>query len=105
VRVAGPAELVCRRVGLVVGAPGGQVQIELLRRDDVDAIVCGEINEWETCEYVRDAAFFGRPKGLVVVGHANSEEQGMAYLATWLRPHLPGLPIVHVPSGDPLRTI
>jgi putative NIF3 family GTP cyclohydrolase 1 type 2 len=105
VRVTGPGELTCRRVGLVVGAPGGQAQIDLLRRDDVDAIVCGEINEWETCEYVRDAAFFGRPKGLVVVGHANSEEQGMAYLATWLRPHLPDVPIVHVPSGDPLRTI
>jgi putative NIF3 family GTP cyclohydrolase 1 type 2 len=105
VRVAGPDELICRRVGLVVGAPGGRMQIELLGRNDVDAIVCGEINEWETCEYARDAAFFGRAKGLIVVGHANSEEDGMAYLATWLRPHLPGLPIAHVPSGNPLRTI
>jgi putative NIF3 family GTP cyclohydrolase 1 type 2 len=105
VRVAGPNDLICRRIGLVVGAPGGQMQIGVLGHDDVDAIVCGEINEWETCEYARDAAFFGRPKGLIVVGHANSEEQGMAYLATWLRSHLPNLPITHVPSGDPLRTI
>lgn len=105
VRVAGPANMVCRRVGLLVGAIGGEAQIRLLQRDDVDAIVCGEINEWETCEYARDAELLDRPKGLVVVGHANSEEAGMAYLAAWLRPHLPGVLIAHVPAGDPLRTV
>lgn len=103
VRVAGPADMVCRRVGLLVGAIGGEVQIGVLGRDDVDALVCGEINEWETCEYVRDAALAGRPKGLIVAGHANSEEDGMAYLAEWLRPHLPGVLVTHVPAGDPLR--
>ncbi|MDQ5850744.1 MAG: Nif3-like dinuclear metal center hexameric protein [Chloroflexota bacterium] len=105
VRVTGPDDLVCRRVGLLVGAPGGRMQMAALQRDDVDAIICGEINEWETSEYVRDAAFFGRPKGLIVVGHASSEEDGMAYLARWLRPHLPGVPITHVPAGDPLRVV
>jgi putative NIF3 family GTP cyclohydrolase 1 type 2 len=104
VRVTGPDDLICRRVGLLVGASGGRSHIEALRRDDVDAVICGEINEWETCEYVRDAVFFGRPRGLIVVGHAPSEEDGMKYLATWLRPHLPGVPIHHVPAGDPLST-
>ncbi|GAC1363786.1 MAG: hypothetical protein NVSMB42_23490 [Herpetosiphon sp.] len=105
VRLTGPDEMICQRVGLALGAVGGEAQIATLRRDDVDAIICGEINEWETCEYVRDALFSGRPKGLIVVGHANSEEQGMAYLATWLRPHLPNVTITHVPAGDPLRVI
>ena len=105
VRVSGPADLRCRRVALLVGAIGGAVHIATLRRDDVDALVCGEINEWETCEYARDAAFHGRPKGLIVVGHAASEEAGMAYLAEWLRPLLPGVPVAHVPAGEPLRQI
>jgi putative NIF3 family GTP cyclohydrolase 1 type 2 len=105
VRVSGPADLVCRRVGLLAGAPGGRAQIATLGRDDVDAVLCGEINEWETSEYARDAAFFGRPKGLIVVGHQPSEEDGMAYLATWLRPRLPAVAITHVPAGDPLRTV
>ena len=105
VRVSGPDELVCRRVGLLVGAAGGRRQIAALGRDDVDAIICGEINEWETSEYVRDAALLGRPKGLLVVGHAASEEAGMAYLARWLRPHLPAVTITHVPAGDPLRSM
>ena len=105
VRVTGPDDLVCRRIGLLVGAPGGRAHIAALGRDDVDAIVCGEINEWEACEYARDATFLGRRRGLIVIGHANSEEAGMAYLATWLRPVLPGVAIHHVPAGDPLRTL
>ncbi len=105
VRVCGPDDLVCRRVGLLMGATGGRMQITTLGRDDVDAIICGEINEWETSEYVRDAALLGRPKGLLVVGHAASEEAGMAYLARWLRRHLPEVPVTHVPAGDPLRSM
>jgi putative NIF3 family GTP cyclohydrolase 1 type 2 len=105
VRVSGPDDLLCRRVGLTVGALPGSVAIATLMRDDVDALLCGEVREWEACEYLRDAAFFGRPKGMVVVGHAASEEDGMAYLARWLRPLLPGIPITHVPCGHSLRVI
>jgi len=105
VRVAGPDSMICRRIGMLVGASGGKSHIMTLGRDDVDAIICGEINEWETSEYVRDALFFGRTKGLIIVGHANSEEDGMAYLSTWLRPHVPGITITHVAAGDPLRVL
>ena len=105
VRVTGPDELVCRRIGLTVGALPGKMAIATLMRQDVDAILCGEVREWESCEYVRDAAFFGRPKGLIVVGHATSEEDGMAYLVSWLRPHLPNVAITHVPCGDPFQVV
>ena len=102
VRVVGPDDLICRRVGLALGALPGRMQIAALQRHDVDAILCGETREWETCEYLRDAAFFGRPKGLLVVGHATSEEAGMEYFVRWLRPHVPDVIITHVPAGDPL---
>lgn len=105
VRVTGPDDLICRRVGLAIGALPGKMAIANLRRDDVDAIICGEVREWETCEYLRDAAFFGRPKGMLVVGHATNEEDGMAYLVGWLRPLVPGVTIAHVPCDDPLRVI
>jgi putative NIF3 family GTP cyclohydrolase 1 type 2 len=101
VRLTGDPDMVCRRVVLAVGAPGGRLQMMALRQDDVDAAVCGEINEWETNEYVRDAVHAGIDKGLVVIGHANSEEAGMKYLVEWLEPRLPGVPIAHVPAGDP----
>jgi hypothetical protein len=47
----------------------------------------------------------GLSRGLVVLGHEKSEEPGMHYLVQWLRSRLPGLPITHVPAGDPLQFI
>lgn len=105
VRISGPDELICQRIGLAIGALPGNMAIATLMRDDVDAIICGEVREWEACEYLRDATFFGKPKGMLVVGHATSEEDGMAYLVSWLSQVLPDIPISHVPCGDPLRVI
>ena len=42
-RVVGPPDMACRRVALLVGSPGGRVQIEALGRPDVDVAICGEI--------------------------------------------------------------
>lgn len=105
VRVVGPDDLIVRRVGLTLGALPGRMTIATLQRDDVDAVLCGETREWETCEYLRDSAHFGRPKAMLVVGHATSEEGGMAYLAEWLRDLLPGTPVTHLPSGDPFWSV
>ncbi|KIL40846.1 hypothetical protein SD70_10410 [Gordoniibacillus kamchatkensis] len=105
VRIAGDPEMACRQIGMLLGAVGAERQIDYLRRDDVDAVVCGETAEWQTCEYVRDACAGGRPRGLVVLGHCGSEDEGMRYLADWLRPLLPAVPIAHISSGDPLTLL
>jgi putative NIF3 family GTP cyclohydrolase 1 type 2 len=104
VGVIGDPEMVCRRVGLSVGASGGQGHIRLLHRADLDVLACGELHEWETAEYVRDAVSMGLNKALVVLGHAPSEQAGMAYLVEWLAPKVPGVPITYIPCGYPLRT-
>ena len=70
---------------------------------DVDIVVVGEINEWETSEYARDAARQKKSKALIILGHANSEEPGMKYLAEWLRPMVPSIKITFVPAGDPFQ--
>lgn len=98
-RVIGRPDMMCSRISLLVGAPGGKMQIKGLR--EVDVLLAGEINEWETSEYVRDANTQGTPKALIVLGHEISEEAGMAYLVDWLKPRFPGVTITHVPSGDP----
>ncbi|GAC1512855.1 MAG: hypothetical protein NVS2B16_16470 [Chloroflexota bacterium] len=105
VRVAGDPAMTCRRVGLLVGSSGVHTHVRALRDLDADVVVCGEINEWETAEYVRDAVDLGHAKALVVVGHANSEEAGMVWFTTWLRHQLPDIPITHIPAGDPLLTL
>jgi len=102
-RLMGDPEFVCRRVAILVGAWGGRPHILALRREDVDTLICGEVAEWETTEYVRDAIRIGRKKALIVVGHANSEEPGMEYLVEWLRVRFPGLPIHHLSTGNPFR--
>lgn len=100
VRVLGSPSMVCQRVGLAVGAAGGARQIAFLRDQNLDLLVCGELNEWETAEYVRDADLLGYKRALVVLGHVNSEEPGMAWLAGWLNERFPDLPVWHVPAGD-----
>lgn len=106
VRIAGDPEMPCSRVGLLPGAWGGRRQIEALMNWGADVVVCGESPEWETCEYVRDARQLGMAKGLVVLGHANSEEAGMQYYAEKVRTTLPAaLPVHFLPAGDPFLSV
>lgn len=98
--VIGDADQVCRKAALLVGAQGAERHIQALS-DDVDVLIVGEVNEWETPEYVRDARAQGESKALIVTGHQASEEAGMAFFAEWLRPRFPHLKITHLPSGDP----
>jgi putative NIF3 family GTP cyclohydrolase 1 type 2 len=102
-RVIGDPALKVRRVAVVPGARNGEDQIAAFERLRVEVLLCGEVREWETTEYVRDAVAQGRPRALVVTGHAVSEELGMKAMAEWLKQRLPGIPVTHVPAGDPFR--
>jgi len=101
--VLGDSDQVCSKAALLVGAQGAERHIRALS-GDIDVLIVGEVNEWETPEYVRDARAQGIAKALIVTGHHASEEAGMAYLADWLRPRFPDLPITHIPSGDPFQS-
>jgi len=98
VRYAGDPAMTCTKVSLRVGAGGGRGAIE-------DVVLAGESPEWETCEYVRDAAAAGQKKALIVLGHANSEEGGMKWMSEWIAGILPEVPVTHIPAGDPFRYI
>lgn len=100
-RLIGDPMLTVRRAGVLVGAWGGSNQIPFWHHTDADVLIVGEIAEWETSEYARDAVTQGCLKGLIITGHANSEEPGMKYLAEWLRSRFPQIPIHHVPVNDP----
>ena len=100
--VLGDTDQVCSKVALLVGAQGAERQIKALR-DDIDVLIAGEVHEWETPEYVRDAREQGQAKALIVTGHHASEEAGMAYLVDWLRPRFPEIAITHIHSGDPFE--
>lgn len=100
-RVVGNPDLDVTKIALLPGAAGTQRHLQFLRRDDVEALVIGEVPEWETIEYVADAAAEGRRKALILMGHIPSEQAGMASCAEWLKTFIAGVPIVFVPTAEP----
>lgn len=100
VKVIGNLSQPCQRILVMPGAWGGDAQIKMTRKYKPDLLICGELNEWETSEYIRDARYQGQETSLVVLGHSVSEEPGMQWLLPWLQPKVPGTKIFHVPSGD-----
>ena len=72
---------------------------------DVDVVINGENpetnNAYDPTEYALDAAYFGRNKGQIILGHAISEEPGLEDVANWLRTFVKDVPVRFVPSGEP----
>lgn len=104
-KVIGDPSQACQRIAIMPGASGGRSHLAVLNKETPDAFLCGEVNEWETTEYVRDARAMGQSVSLVVLGHVLSEEPGMEWLVPWLQPMVKGLKVTHVPSGDPYSTV
>jgi putative NIF3 family GTP cyclohydrolase 1 type 2 len=105
IRVVGDLQMTCKRIGFLVGATGGRMHIDVFNEWSLDTLVCGEINEWETNEYVRDASAAGHPKALIVIGHSVSEEDGMREIIPWLQARLPEVPITLIPTGNSLHSV
>ena len=105
VRVVGDPEMSISRVGIVPGAWGTAKQIEMLNQPGIEAVIVGESREWETVEYVRDMNELGMPKALIVMGHADSEDPGMAYCAEWLKEFIVEVPVKYIRAGNPLWSL
>ena len=92
----------CSKILLMPGAAGGQRQIDSLSKFKPDVLVTGEISEWETAEYVRDAEASGKPLALIVLGHIASEELGSKYMAEWLAKNFPEIKTTFIKTGASL---
>lgn len=102
VRYIGNLEQSCQKILLMPGAAGGTRQIQAMGKEKPDVLICGEIQEWETAEYVRDAQAKGQKLSLIVLGHIASEEPGSEFMATWLNKNVPGVKITHVLANNSL---
>jgi len=105
VRVIGDLSASCEKITLLPGAWAGQNQIKRIDTDAPDVLIVGELHEWETAEYIRDARLLGSKTSLVVLGHSVSEEPGMEYLVEWLQPKLEGLKVTHIASNNPFTWV
>jgi putative NIF3 family GTP cyclohydrolase 1 type 2 len=104
-RTIGNLQQRCERIALLPGAWGGQRHVSTAETEKPDVLIVGEVSEWETAEYIRDANLLGSKIALIVLGHALSEEPGMEWLVEWLQPKLPGTKIIHIPSGNPFTWV
>lgn len=99
-KVIGDSSQSCSRIVLAPGAAGGTRQIEAIQKEKPDVLICGELNEWETSEYIRDLRYMGLKTSLIVLGHIASEEPGLEWLVKWLQPQIPAIQVTHIPSND-----
>ncbi len=97
--VVGKPDLKVSRIRFLCGSPGSSAHLRALADNSVDAVIAGEVPQWETYEYVRDAVQQGRPKAIVFIGHVYSEESGMDFCADWLRGFIKEIPVSFVASG------
>src|SRR6185295_8740732 len=105
IRVVGDLESRCERIALLPGFPPAEFQIGSLGEAGADVLITGEIHEWEVSEYVRDAVHLGYKKGLIVIGHAASEEPGLRLIIPWLEEQLPGVAIHFAPTQNPFHQL
>lgn len=102
--VIGAPVMKLTKVAFSAGAPGSSAHFSLLEDNNVDVVIAGEVPQWETYEYVRDAVSQGRKKAIIFLGHINSEEPGMEYCAQWLKGFIKDVPVQFVESGSSYRT-
>ena len=97
--VVGDPDMKLSKVAFSAGAPGSSQHIRLLEDRSVDVVIAGEVPQWETYEYVRDAVSQNRKKAIIFLVHVTSEEPGMEYCAEWLKGFIKDLPVNFVASG------
>jgi putative NIF3 family GTP cyclohydrolase 1 type 2 len=97
--VIGDPDLKIVNVRLAPGAPGSSSHILLLEDQNVDVVLAGESQQWETYEYMRDAVYQGRKKAIIFLGHIASEEAGMDYCADWIKTFIRNIPVYSATTG------
>lgn len=102
--VVGNPDMKLSNVMFVPGAAGSEKQIYALRDNAVDVVVAGEVPQWETYEYVRDAVTQGKKKAIIFIGHINSEERGMEFCAGWLKKFVKDVPVYFIECGSSFWT-
>ena len=98
IRVVGDPQSTVSRAALMQGAAPFHAATVF---PNVDVIVAGEQREWEGVEYAFDANTAGQRKGLILIGHWVSEDQGMRLCADWLKTFVSEVPVEWIPAGDP----
>ncbi len=76
--------------------------ITKLDQDSIDCVLTMEMIDFTLAEYIRDSSILGLNKAIVQIGHFNTEEAGMQYMAEWLPNVIAGsnIKVEYIQSGD-----
>jgi putative NIF3 family GTP cyclohydrolase 1 type 2 len=99
IRAIGDRTVAVRKIGLLPGYT--MIQASIAMMPGVDAIIAGEVQEWESSTYAQDVAFAGVKKGFISIGRVVNEGPGMQVCADWLKTIVPEVPIRFISAGDP----
>ncbi len=105
VRVIGDLKKPVKTVYMAMGSVLSATQVPDIQKYKPDLILSGESREWETCQRVRDGVMMGLNTKLIVLGHGISEEAGMEYAASWLKPKVNGTKVTYIASGTPFQYV
>ena len=105
-RTVGNPNCRIQRVGILVG--GGSLGLgrevmpmEVMERNHLNLLICGDITEWTVVQYIRDAAQLGMDRSMIQMGHERTEEPGMKYLPYLLKRHIGNIPVTFIDSKEP----
>ena len=99
IRAIGDRTMTVRKIGLLPGYT--MIQASIAMMPNVDVIVTGEVQEWESATYAQDVAFAGVKKGFISIGRVVNEAPGMQVCADWLKTIVPEVPVRFISAGDP----
>lgn len=75
--------------------------IRIMEENNIDAVLPGEVVEWNLLSYIRDAVSFGESKVCFNLGHFNWEQLGSKFAVDWLKEITnQEVPITWMPTGD-----
>lgn len=106
IQIVGNPKMKVERVSVLVG--GGslglgveELPMKIMKQNNLDLLICGDITEWTISAYVRDAAAMGMNKGMLVLGHERSEEMGMKHLGSWMKDITGDIEVLFIDAGEP----
>lgn len=108
IRYIGSLDAPVKRIGLLLGGSslglGNETNpIQLIQKQKLDMVICGDIIEWTIPPYVRDAQMQGLNISMLVIGHNRSEEEGMKYVVSWIKSFISEVPVTFIESGEPFN--
>lgn len=102
VRYMGSLTKSCNKVLYIPGAAGSATHIAAIKMYKPDVLICGEVEEWTTVEYVRDASASGVDIALILLGHIASEDASAIFMLDWVKQRFPEIQAKYIAAGNSL---